>query len=210
LILDAARELFAARGYAGTTTRDVAEEANVVEAAIYRHFGTKAKLFEAAVAEPYHEFIASASQKWRAQIATPISNAELIRDFVASFYNFLRDNRQLVLAFAAFSAFERSAFDNGRAESLLSRELDQFEDMVRSEAERRGLSQLDFPITVRCTAGLVMALALHDELLFPQGPRHPSRERIIRETVAYMLRGLEARDAVLPPPPIETRREARS
>jgi hypothetical protein len=42
-----------------------------------------------------------------------------------------------------------------------------------------------------------MALVLHDDLLFPQGPRHPSRERIIREATTFTLRGVEARRATL-------------
>ncbi|MBC5809978.1 MAG: TetR/AcrR family transcriptional regulator [Candidatus Eremiobacteraeota bacterium] len=43
-ILSAARELYAARGSRGTTTREVAELAGVNEATLFRHFGTKQQL----------------------------------------------------------------------------------------------------------------------------------------------------------------------
>lgn len=64
LISAAARDLFAKRGYAATTTRDIALEAGVDEATIYRHFGSKAKLFETAVGEPYHQFMAEYMGQW--------------------------------------------------------------------------------------------------------------------------------------------------
>lgn len=53
-ILDAARELFAARGYA-TTTSDVAERVGVSPALVVKYFGTKDELFRAAVAQPIVE-----------------------------------------------------------------------------------------------------------------------------------------------------------
>jgi AcrR family transcriptional regulator len=52
-ILRAARELFASRGYDGTTTRLVAEAAQVDPALVARAFGNKDGLFRAAVAWPF-------------------------------------------------------------------------------------------------------------------------------------------------------------
>jgi len=46
-ILDAASELFAARGYAGTTTRAIAERAGVNEVTIFRHFENKPGVLKA-------------------------------------------------------------------------------------------------------------------------------------------------------------------
>lgn len=46
-VLDAARELFLTRGYAGTSTDDLAARAKVSKATLYRHFGDKRLLFTA-------------------------------------------------------------------------------------------------------------------------------------------------------------------
>lgn len=46
-VLVAARRCFAAQGYAGTSTRDVATTAGLAHTAIYNHFGSKARLFTA-------------------------------------------------------------------------------------------------------------------------------------------------------------------
>jgi TetR/AcrR family transcriptional regulator len=48
-IIDVAAELFAERGYAGTTTRRVAERAGVTEAVIFRHFPDKDSLYAAVL-----------------------------------------------------------------------------------------------------------------------------------------------------------------
>jgi AcrR family transcriptional regulator len=49
-LLAAARELFAADGYDGTTVRAIAERAGVNQALLFRHFGNKEQLFAEAVA----------------------------------------------------------------------------------------------------------------------------------------------------------------
>jgi TetR/AcrR family acrAB operon transcriptional repressor len=46
-ILDAARALFAARGFDAVTMGDVAEQAGVVRATVFNHFGSKGALVEA-------------------------------------------------------------------------------------------------------------------------------------------------------------------
>ncbi|MBI1351322.1 MAG: TetR family transcriptional regulator [Actinomycetales bacterium] len=51
-ILAAARELFAERGYARTTIRAIAAQANVDPALVHHYFGTKDALFDAAVQMP--------------------------------------------------------------------------------------------------------------------------------------------------------------
>jgi len=45
LILEAARELFAAQGYEDTPTAQIAEQANVSEGILFHHFGSKRDLF---------------------------------------------------------------------------------------------------------------------------------------------------------------------
>jgi AcrR family transcriptional regulator len=50
-IIESARRVFAEKGYAATRTREIAAEAGVNEAMLYRHFPSKEELFEASVLE---------------------------------------------------------------------------------------------------------------------------------------------------------------
>jgi AcrR family transcriptional regulator len=45
IILDVALEMFAEKGFKATTTRAIAEKADVNEVTLFRHFGSKEKLF---------------------------------------------------------------------------------------------------------------------------------------------------------------------
>lgn len=191
LILETARELFAARGLRGTSTRDIAAEAGVTEAAIYRHFGTKAKLFEAAIAEPFHEFISTYMDTWARQMNDPMDTRDLTMVFVTTFYDFLREHRRLIQAYIHFTTFEPDGFAAGSVESVLSRELRQIDEATRHDAAARGWAGLDISMIVRGTVAVVLAFGLHDDLLFPPGPEHPSRERIIRGMHAFIMEGLK-------------------
>jgi AcrR family transcriptional regulator len=46
-LLDATLKLISEKGYQGATTREIAQEAGVTELTLFRHFGTKERLFEA-------------------------------------------------------------------------------------------------------------------------------------------------------------------
>ena len=50
-ILDAASGLFARKGYQGATTREIAEEAGINEALLFRHFSSKENLYWALIEE---------------------------------------------------------------------------------------------------------------------------------------------------------------
>ena len=54
-IVQAAIELFAAKGFRGTTTRDLAAKAGVNEAIIFRHFVNKTELYRAILEEKVHQ-----------------------------------------------------------------------------------------------------------------------------------------------------------
>jgi AcrR family transcriptional regulator len=57
-IIEASRHVFLKSGLSGTRTRDLAQEAGIAEAMIYRHFDSKEDLFEAAILQPLEDLIA--------------------------------------------------------------------------------------------------------------------------------------------------------
>src|SRR5215467_11521395 len=68
-ILDVALELFAERGYAGTSVRDIAERLGMTKSSLYYHFASKEDVLNALVTpliEDLDEFIADAAAAERA------------------------------------------------------------------------------------------------------------------------------------------------
>lgn len=61
-IIDTARRVFTQAGFDGARTRDLAAAAGINEALLYRHFGSKEELFEAAVATPLEEAVSKVAE----------------------------------------------------------------------------------------------------------------------------------------------------
>ena len=55
-IMNAAKELFAANGYAAVTTKEIAKNAGISEVTLYRHFESKRNLFNDTVKEHMHNY----------------------------------------------------------------------------------------------------------------------------------------------------------
>ena len=191
LLLESARSLFAAKGYAGASTRDIAVKAGVSEALLFRHFGTKAKLFERAILDPINDFIHDYVEQWRARTAADHTPEGISFAYVDGFYRLLSENRELVLALVTAQAYE--SIKELNEASPLSRLMDELEQVAGREAELRGF-EFDVHIATRLVAGMVMSMALLDEWLFPTGKRRPSRQRIVNEMVAFMVHGLAHRN----------------
>ena len=63
-LLTAAREVFAERGYAGASTKEIARRAEVTEVLLFRHFGSKAGLFDEAVLDTFEGFVDGWASRW--------------------------------------------------------------------------------------------------------------------------------------------------
>jgi AcrR family transcriptional regulator len=200
LILRSAREVFALKGYAGATMREVAERAGVYEPMLYRRFETKAALFEGAVLAPFGEVISGYLSTWEAQAATPTSLEELVRAFVEPLYDLFSEHRELALALVASRDFRRSdATGDGEAEQpLLLRLVDRMELQQEIEAARRPL-RVNFPSTILVTIGMALGLALLDEAVLTSRYRGLTRDQLVDEMVAYCLHGVMDPDYGSPP-----------
>src|SRR5882724_1447286 len=53
-LIEAAMDLFSRKGFAGTTTKEIAQAAGVSEAIIFRHFATKRDLYTAIIEHNIH------------------------------------------------------------------------------------------------------------------------------------------------------------
>jgi AcrR family transcriptional regulator len=194
LLLGAARATFAARGYARASTRDIADAAGVSEALLFRHFGTKANLFERAILDPFRDFIHAFVDGRPADLSDVPPPPEVpSRDYVAPLFDLLAQNRELVMALLAARAYEIDL----AATPELSDALDRLQTVVELELTQRGLTGVDVPVTIRVTFAMIVALAVFEDWLFPCDNR-PAKDRIVDEMVRFMVHGL-ARDRPVAP-----------
>lgn len=172
LIREAARELFARRGYAATTTREIARAADVSETLVFRYFSDKATLFDEVVTAPFGQLMDDFVARY------PDPTAEGHRQIVAR-----QMTRQVYELFDAnqtiFMALMSGPIDGG---SPTLRGLDRFfaqsVDQVSRRYAKAGISPpFDLSIAVRLGLGMIAASVLMCRTLFPDGP--PAREPLI-------------------------------
>jgi len=78
-LLDIAAELFATKGYAQTTVRDVAQHAGILSGSLYHHFASKEEMFH----EILREFLDHLHDSTMTAVANSTTSTELIDRLVA-------------------------------------------------------------------------------------------------------------------------------
>ena len=196
LLLDAARKAFAERGYGGTSTREICEAAGVHEALLFRHFGTKADLFDRAVLEPFHMFIGRFIARWEEQAVAEQSAEVLCRDFVVGLYGLLREHRELAMTMLGAMAFDSHDLEDqlGTAPSF-GKLLGRLERVAAEEAAAHGFD-FNVPVAVRAVTAMALSMALLDPWLFPDDEPRPSDDDIVTEMAELMLHGLAHREGM--------------
>src|SRR5437763_7401694 len=100
LLLDGAREVFGDKGFEAATTMEIAKRSGVAHALLFRHFGTKAELFEQAVFEPFETGIGQVLEQWQTYGHQPHSPQVSSTDFVNLALEFLQRNVNVISALA--------------------------------------------------------------------------------------------------------------
>jgi AcrR family transcriptional regulator len=189
IILTVAQRLFAERGYANTSMREVAEQAEVAEALIFRHFGSKAGLFTASVTEVFGQFLESFASDLSGKLAEQ-SVETLMRSYIETLYETARANRDVLITLISAAQFESEVLGNLYEDVGLSATIDAVRPATEEGIEALHLRAPDYDVQLRAVFAMVVGLALLDPWIMPKPPRRPSRARIIDEMVATVLHGL--------------------
>jgi AcrR family transcriptional regulator len=186
-ILDAARDLFAERGYRGTTTRGLADHAGVSLMTLHRHFPTKAELFQAAVLAPLGEFVEGylRSRDERGN-TTDGPGPEMVRFYDGLTEALLGEHKLLLAAALSFTDDEAPVSDEMRAyvEEFFSR----LEAVVAQRVEALGL-EVDPRLAPRVMIGAALGVVVYRGWLFPSEPR-PSHDALMSELSKLMVWGI--------------------
>lgn len=107
-LLDTALEIFAQKGFEGTTTKEVAAAAGVTEAIIFRHFPTKQALYTAVLDQHVES---AAVRDWLSEIKSWMeqnNDAEVLRSIAKVILKSYRTDARYerVLLFAALEGHE--------------------------------------------------------------------------------------------------------
>jgi len=185
LLVDAARDLFLTQGFEATTTKQICARAGVAEPLLFTNFGSKADLFEIAVLSPIADFVSDYAASWTK--VNENAPAQRVDAFVRGIYALVQQHRTVLLA----ALVQRTPGAGGERDVL---------DRVAATLQGlSGVSELgryddvDPPAALAAGLGMVLGVALLDDLLFPRNTRRPSRERLIAEMEKFLLYGTTRR-----------------
>ena len=170
-ILSAAAALFAERGYGDATTREIARRAEVAEQVIFRIYPTKQALFDAAVVEPFDQFLSEYTARWLAAPTPGGKPEEVLQQVVEELHDLVRENRQLVAALASSGSL------TARTQPALAK----LEKMGTVIAETHGLL-FDPELSVRIAAVMVVAVTMLEDQLFDG-----AGDRLVAEMVRMLV-----------------------
>jgi AcrR family transcriptional regulator len=194
-LVDVAASVFAAKGYAGASTKEIAGGARTSETTIYRQFGSKAGLFTAAVVEPFYAFLTDYEAFFDEALATPTwTDGMITRECVRQLYRRLHANRNAVLALITAHGDPESQLASREAVRRFDEFFDRLEKMGIERWSRGGgfdVSRLQF--VHRFLVGLVLSVSALDPWFVPGGWNKPSEDQLIDELTAFVMAGVFGR-----------------
>lgn len=196
LVLEAANDLFTRQGYHGTKTRQIAERAGVGESVVFRHFGSKADLFEATIIVPFMQFVNDWARAWDRKPPSSTDAVTIARSFVSGFYRVAEDHRELLRTLMA-AQVQGGETELARVAETFSRHfadgLFVMRRVLLEQGSARDYLHLDPPVTVAVASGAVLSLVLMDSWLFAPDERRPSRTRQLEELTQLLVFGISGR-----------------
>ena len=192
--LAAAHQLFAKNGYRGTTTKEICLLAGIAEPTLYRHFGSKAHLFEMTVLEPFTEFIDGWIASWH-EFSAESSVQDLAESLVSGLFTLVRQDRRLFQELMeARTDPKNDLHESAIAISTRIRQgLQAVQEVGLEIADERHLAHLDPPATITSVAAMVIGAVMLEDWIVPAGARRPSQGRMIQEMTMMVTHGITGR-----------------
>lgn len=192
-----ASELFVTQGYRATTTKQICERARTTERTLFRHFTSKAGLFEATVVDPFAEFV----DRWLASFGgfpPDMALDEQIHTFARALVEFLDTNRELLRLLMA-AEFERDGSLVGVADRISA----QFADGLRTLADEAGYDLMrirnynveDAALAMASGVSIALGMVLLQRWVFVHSAPAPDHDAIAREVSQMILYGISGRPA---------------
>jgi AcrR family transcriptional regulator len=190
-ILAAAEELFARKGFAGTTTRELALAAGINEALLFRHFGNKEELYWAVLEQRCK--LGEGRKRMQRRIEEGQGDFELFAGIAEDILERHRQTPELMRLFL-FSALETHSL----SDRLFSTYTTHFYEVLAKHIERRKqdgiFRDVDSMLAARGFIGMVFYHHMVQNIF---GGRHYQtfEPRRVAETLAEIwLRGMVAQE----------------
>lgn len=187
-ILEAAIKQFSSKGFSGSKTKEIAQEANVSEATIFRYFETKKDLLLAlvspAIVNSLTQILLESNNK---------SPEEIIQNFFKQNAAQIGDNLDLFKVIVFESLFHEELRETLLKDIVAKRVrlLRNFLDQQRMKGYMKEIDPQTASITL---SGMLIGYMLRKHVFQEDPLDEKSEDRIIREMTEIFLRGIEKKE----------------
>jgi AcrR family transcriptional regulator len=191
-ILQAAIELFAEKGFRGTTTRDLAAKAGVNEAIIFRHFKNKTELYRAILEEKVHQ-IDDAPYKEVEELAKT-ADIRTFLEFLGNRFIQRHEQDSTFMRLLLFSALEGHELADMFFESISTR--DPLVSYLERHIQEGTFRDMNPYLAARAFLGMFVCHIQMQEI-FKQNRQQFDRSEAVETFVSIFLTGLTAQSSEL-------------
>jgi AcrR family transcriptional regulator len=187
-VLRAAVDLFASKGFKGSTTRELAARAKVNEAIIFRYFKTKRDLYRAIL-----DFKASGEDREarRAEMKKLAASKDDKSFFEAIARIFLEKHKKdtTFLRLLLFSALEKHEF----VEMFLMSLSDQnpLARHIQSRINEGAFRNVNPDLAAHAFLGMLVSFVLFQEIIAPKNSKKYKTDKVVATYVSIFLEGIK-------------------
>ena len=187
-ILRAAIDLFAKKGFRGTTTRDLATQAEVNEAIIFRYFTNKTELYRAILEEKLHE-VEAGRDKEAEQLAKG-ADLQVFLEWVGTRFLERHEQDSTFMRLMMFSALEGHELSDMFLSSIAAR--DPLAAFMEQQMEAGLFRRMDPALAARAFVGMLAFHVQMQEVFGQKKVRNFGRAEVVRTFVSIFLAGMKA------------------
>jgi AcrR family transcriptional regulator len=186
-IIDAAIELFARNGFRGTTTRDLAAQAGVNEAIIFRHFATKEALYSAILETKACE---KRADEGIANLEALAAGRDDVKFFETVSRTFLQRHESDLsfMRLLLFSALEGHELSEMFLATMATR--NPLATYIARRVEEGAFRKVDPELAARALLGMFVSYLQWQELFAQKKNKTYDREEVVRTFVSIFLAGI--------------------
>ena len=183
-IVEVATQLFARQGYEGTTTRQIAEAADVNEAIIFRHFSTKEDLYWAVIEDQCR--MRAGREKLEQALGSGQNDEQIFTSIASEFLSRDATLPRLLL----FSALERHEVSQRFFKVHVASYYEILGDYIRRRIENGAFRDVDPILAARSFFGMLVYHFQVQELFGAKHLHDIELEHAVKTFVGIWLKGM--------------------
>ncbi|GAA3409651.1 TetR/AcrR family transcriptional regulator [Paenibacillus hodogayensis] len=190
-IFESAIEVFAEKGYAASSTSEIAQRAGVAEGTIFRHYKTKKELLLSIVAPAMVKLVAPfVLREFREVLEDEYdSYDQFLRALIGNRLLFLQNNMSLIKIVVQEIPFHPDLQEQFKS-VVVSQVMERMERVIEKFKSEGKLADLPATTIMRLSATAVMGYVLAQAFFGPKEGANWNGEQELEATIAFVMKGL--------------------